>query len=219
MELHVVIKGRKDLAEQLYQQLRTAIESGQLVAGSQLPPSRLLALQLGVSRKTVSDTYAALTYEGLLVGRIGRGTFVNAWATRREHLQSAADLACAANLAKWQALPAPMGHPSRETRPSRDFIGGATARSQFPQDEWRRCTLDALRRISQDSGFYSRPEGLPALRSAIAGHIAFSRGVRCSEDDIVVTNGAQQALDLIARVVLEPGSVVAMEDPGYPRCD
>ncbi|WP_226478147.1 PLP-dependent aminotransferase family protein [Pseudomonas sp. MWU16-30323] len=216
MELHVVIKGRKDLAEQLYQQLRTAIESGQLVAGSQLPPSRLLALQLGVSRKTVSDTYAALTYEGLLVGEIGRGTFVNAWATRREHLQSAADLACAANLAKWQALPAPMGHPHRETRPSRDFIGGATARSQFPQDEWRRCTLDALRRISQDSGFYSRPEGLPALRSAIAGHIAFSRGVRCSEDDIVVTNGAQQALDLIARVVLEPGTVVAMEDPGYP---
>jgi len=72
MELHVVIKGRKDLAEQLYQQLRTTIESGQLVAGSQLPPSRLLALQLGVSRKTVSDTYAALTYEGLLVGKIGQ---------------------------------------------------------------------------------------------------------------------------------------------------
>ncbi|MBK1711031.1 PLP-dependent aminotransferase family protein, partial [Marichromatium gracile] len=84
-----------------------------------------------------------------------------------------------------------------------------------PQDEWRRCTQDALRRIAQNSGLYSQTEGLPALRSAIAGHIAFSRGVKCSADDIVVTNGAQQALDLIARVVLEPGSIVAMEDPGY----
>ncbi|MFC6299786.1 aminotransferase class I/II-fold pyridoxal phosphate-dependent enzyme [Pseudomonas sp. CCM 7893] len=215
MELHVVIKGRKDLAEQLYQQLRTAIESGRLAAGAQLPPSRLLAEQLGVSRKTVSDTYASLTYEGLLIGKIGRGTFVNAWATRAEHVQRAADLACADTLAKWQALPSLLGHPNQDARPRQDFIGGATTRSQFPQDEWRRCTQDALRRIAQSSGFYSQPEGLPALRSAIAGHVAFSRGVKCRDEDIVVTNGAQQALDLIARVVLEPGSIVAMEDPGY----
>ncbi|WP_350614795.1 PLP-dependent aminotransferase family protein [Pseudomonas sp. HY7a-MNA-CIBAN-0227] len=215
MELHVIIKGRKDLAEQLYQQLRTAIESGQLAAGAQLPPSRLLAEQLGVSRKTVSDTYALLTYEGLLVGKVGRGTFVNAWATRSEHVQGAADLACAANLAKWQALPSPMHHPTRDGTLRCEFIGGATTRSQFPQDEWRRCTQDALRRIAHNSGFYSQPEGLPALRSAIAGHIAFSRGVKCRDDDIVVTNGAQQALDLIARVVLEPGTIVAMENPGY----
>ncbi|MFO2464371.1 PLP-dependent aminotransferase family protein [Pseudomonas sp. 15FMM2] len=215
MELHVVIKGRKDLAEQLYQQLRSAIESGRLAAGAQLPPSRLLAERLGVSRKTVSDTYAVLTYEGLLVGKVGRGTFVNAWATQTGQLQRAADLACASTLAKWQALPSPLGHPDQDSRPRRDFIGGATTRNQFPQDEWRRCTQDALRRIAQSSGFYSQPEGLPALRRAIAGHIAFSRGVKCRDDDIVVTNGAQQALDLIARVVLEPGTIVAMEDPGY----
>ncbi|QJI28785.1 PLP-dependent aminotransferase family protein [Pseudomonas sp. ADAK18] len=215
MELHVVINGRKDLAEQLYRQLREAMESGRLAAGAQLPPSRLLAEQLGVSRKTVSDTYALLTYEGLLIGKIGRGTFVNAWSPRSERLQRATDLACADTLAKWQALPSPMGHPSRDTSPRWDFIGGATTRNQFPQDEWRRCTQDALRRIAQNSGFYSQPEGLPALRSAIAGHIAFSRGVKCRDEDIVVTNGAQQALDLIARVVLEPGTIVAMEDPGY----
>ena len=215
MELHVVINGRKDLAEQLYQQLREAIATGRLSAGAQLPPSRLLAEQLGISRKTVSDTYATLTYDGLLVGKIGRGTFVNAWAPQPDRVQTATDLACAANLGKWAALPSPMGHPAREEILRYEFIGGATTRHQFPQDEWRRCTQDALRRIAQNSGFYSQPEGVPALREAIAGHIAFSRGVRCSEDDIVVTNGAQQALDLIARVVLEPGSIVAMEDPGY----
>lgn len=215
MELHIVIKGRKDLAAQLYQQLREAIAAGRLAAGAQLPPSRLLAEQLGVSRKTVSDTYATLTYEGLLVGKIGRGTFVNAWAPPADRLQTATDLACANNLAKWKALPSPMRHPTRDNLLRYEFLGGATSRNQFPQDEWRRCTQDALRRIAQNSGFYSQPEGLPALRSAIAGHIAFSRGVKCRDDDIVVTNGAQQGLDLLARVVLEPGSIVAMEDPGY----
>jgi GntR family transcriptional regulator/MocR family aminotransferase len=215
MELHLVINGRKDLAAQLYQQLREAIAVGRLSAGAQLPPSRLLAEQLGISRKTVSDTYATLTYEGLLVGKIGRGTFVNAWAPQPDRLQTAADLACAAHLGKWAALPSPMRHPTRDSTLRYEFIGGATTRNQFPQDEWRRCTQDALRRIAQNSGFYSQPEGLPALREAIAGHIAFSRGVKCHADDIVVTNGAQQALDLITRVVVEPGTLVAMEDPGY----
>ncbi|MDT3229563.1 MocR-like pyridoxine biosynthesis transcription factor PdxR [Pseudomonas sp. rhizo25] len=215
MELHLVITGRKDLAAQLYQQLREAIATGRLSAGAQLPPSRLLAEQLGISRKTVSDTYATLTYEGLLVGKIGRGTFVNAWAPQPDRVQSATDLACAANLGKWAALPSPMRHPTDDNILRYEFIGGATTRNQFPQEEWRRCTQHALRRIAQHSGFYSQPEGLPALRSAIAGHIAFSRGVKCLDRDIVVTNGAQQALDLIARVVLEPGSIVAMEDPGY----
>lgn len=215
MELHIVITGRKDLAAQLYQQLREAIASGRLSAGAQLPPSRLLAEQLGVSRKTVSDTYATLTYEGLLEGKIGRGTFVNAWAPQPGRVQTATDLACAASLAQWQSLPSPMRHPTPGSTLRYEFIGGATSRNQFPADEWRRCTQDALRRIAQNSGFYSQPEGLPELRSAIAGHIAFSRGVKCRDSDIVVTNGAQQALDLIARVVLEPGSLVAMEDPGY----
>ncbi|UOP10631.1 PLP-dependent aminotransferase family protein [Pseudomonas palleroniana] len=215
MELHLVINGRKDLAAQLYQQLREAIAAGRLSAGAQLPPSRLLAEQLGISRKTVSDTYATLTYEGLLVGKIGRGTFVNAWAPPPERLQTAADLACSANLEKWAALPSPMHHPTPEKTLRYEFLGGATTRNQFPQDEWRRCTQDALRRIALNSGFYSQPEGLPALREAIAGHIAFSRGVKCHANDIVVTNGAQQALDLIARVVVEPGTLVAMEDPGY----
>ncbi|WP_259698897.1 winged helix-turn-helix domain-containing protein, partial [Pseudomonas chlororaphis] len=87
MELHVVINGRKDLADQLYRQLRDAIESGRLAAGAQLPPSRLLAEQLGISRKTVSDTYSLLTYENFLIGRIGRGTFVNARPVKAEPKQ------------------------------------------------------------------------------------------------------------------------------------
>ena len=215
MELHIVINGRKDLAEQLYQQLRSAIDSGRLVSGAQLPPSRLLAAQLGISRKTVSDTYALLTYENYLVGMIGRGTFVSPRPVRAERKQGAQDLACAQSLARWQTVPSPLRHPTLEGTLRYEFIGGATTRAQFPQEQWRRCTQDALRRMAQAGGFYSQPEGLPVLRHAIAGHAAFSRGVVCTDQDVVVCNGAQQALDLIARVVLEPGSLVAMEDPGY----
>jgi GntR family transcriptional regulator/MocR family aminotransferase len=215
VELHIVIQGRKDLANQLYEQLRDNIESGRLAAGVQLPPSRLLAAQLGLSRKTISDTYSRLTYENYLVGKIGSGTFVNALNAPPQRRHTTSPLASAAQLTKWRDISLPLRHPTLEGTLRCDFIGGATAKTQFPHDEWRRCTQYALRQMSQARGFYSQPEGLPPLRSAIAGHIAFARGVKCTADDIVVCNGAQQALDLIARVLIEPGCTVAMEDPGY----
>jgi GntR family transcriptional regulator/MocR family aminotransferase len=215
MELHIVIQGRKDLANQLYQQLREGIESGRLAAGVQLPPSRLLAAQLGLSRKTISDTYSRLTYENFLVGRIGSGTFVNSPATPQPRKQDTCDLASAAVLEKWQNISLNLRHPGPEDTLRGDFIGGATSRNHFPHDQWRRCTHYALRQMARTPGFYSQPEGLASLRQAIAGHAAFSRGVKCVADDVLVCNGAQQALDLISRVLTEPGCTVAMEDPGY----
>ncbi|HWH89674.1 MAG TPA: PLP-dependent aminotransferase family protein [Pseudomonas sp.] len=216
MELHVVINGRKDLAGQLYQQLRAAIESGRLAAGTQLPPSRLLAEQLGISRKTISDTYAQLTYENFLTGVIGKGTYVNARQAQVQRKQSHTELASAEVIESWRNLPVFLRHPTLEGSLRYDFIGGATSKAQFPQDDWRRCVAHAMRQMAQSKGFYSVAEGLPALRNAIARHIAFSRGINCQDEDIVVCNGAQQALDLITRVLIRPGSRVAMEDPGYP---
>ena len=216
MELHVVINGRKDLAGQLYRQLRDAIESGRLTAGTQLPPSRLLAEQLGISRKTISDTYAQLTYENFLTGVIGKGTYVNARAAKTVRKQSHSELASFDVIERWRSLPTFLRHPTLEGSLRYEFIGGTTSKGQFPQDDWRRCTSHALRQIAGSKGFYSQPEGLPALRNAIARHIAFSRGVNCQDEDVVVCNGAQQALDLISRVLTQPGSLVAMEDPGYP---
>ncbi|PHN23572.1 MocR-like pyridoxine biosynthesis transcription factor PdxR [Pseudomonas sp. ICMP 561] len=215
MELHIVIKGRKDLANQLYDQLRDNIESGRLAAGVQLPPSRLLAVQLGVSRKTISDAYSRLTYENFLVGKRGSGTFVNSLATAQSRQQETCDLASAAVLEKWQNLELGLRHPVGEETRRGDFIGGAVSHSHFPAGEWRRCIQHALRQLAKTPGLYSQPQGLEVLRKAIAGHIAFARGVRCMADDIVVCNGAQQALDLISRVLTEPGCCVAMEDPGY----
>jgi len=216
MELHVVINGRKDLAGQLYRQLRGAIEGGRLAAGMQLPPSRLLAEQLGISRKTISDIYAQLTYENFLIGRVGKGTYVNARPSKASRRRNVSDLACADSINTWLSLPSPLPDPAQAGTVRYDFVGGATHKSQFPHDEWRRCTQYALRQMQRAAGFYSQPEGLPALRGAIAQHIAFCRGVVCREENVVVCNGTQQALDLISRVVLVSGSIVAVEDPGYP---
>ncbi|WP_371367472.1 PLP-dependent aminotransferase family protein [Pseudomonas sp. QL9] len=216
MELHVVIEGDKDLTGQLYRQLRESIESGRLAAGTQLPPTRLLAEHLGLSRKTVAEAYAQLTYDNLLVGKVGVGTFVNAHSARQQHKRQPTELASARVLEHWRGISRALQHPALGVRLRYSFIGGATSPSHFPQDEWRRCVQYALRQSAQARGLYSQAEGLPALREAIARHATFSRGLRCSADDVVVCNGAQQALDLISRVLLEPGCCVAVEEPGYP---
>ncbi|MDR7135500.1 GntR family transcriptional regulator/MocR family aminotransferase [Lysobacter niastensis] len=216
MELHVVIEGKRGLAEQIYRQIREAIRSGRLAAGEQLPPSRLLAEQLGVSRKTVSEAYARLTYDQLVTGLVGSGSFVASRQVQQGHALQREDLAGAAIVEHWHRIDMPLTHPMSDARLRYEYIGGATARALFPQEQWRKCSLHALRRTADLHGFYADPQGLLALREAIRRHIGFSRGVTCTPQDILVTNGAQQALDLIARVLVEPGCTVAVEDPGYP---
>lgn len=220
MELHILIEGNKDLAGQVYRQLRDAIHSGRLAHGEQVPPSRLLATQLGLSRKTVSEAYGRLTLEKLLVGRTGSGTFVNAPDAAKSARKpfDAKDLAAGDTIARWlkRSFPEILQHAAPDMRSKYEFQGGIPTRRQFPQQEWRQCILYGLRQSSNSRGFYSDTEGLPALRDAIARHVSFSRGVQCSAADVLVTSGAQQALDLIARVLVEAGSVVAVEDPGYP---
>lgn len=216
MELHVVIDGDKDLTGQLYRQLREAIRAGRLAAGEKLPPSRLLAGQLGLSRKTVAEAYARLTYDKLLVGRVGSGTFVADDLAPRAAPSRTPRIAGAAMVERWRSMDTPLRHPAPAGNSRYEYIGGAPARGLFPHAEWRRCVLHALREGARSRGMYGPVEGLPALRDAIARHAAFSRGVRCGVDDIIVTNGAQQALDLVARVLVEPGCTVAVEEPGYP---
>ena len=219
MELHIVIEGRKDLAGQVYRQLSDAIRSGRLSAGQQLPPTRLLAVQLGLSRKTVAEAYARLTLDKLLIGRAGAGSYVQAPAKARAQPMESAErsgLASADIIRKWDSMATPLRHPLPEGRSRYEFIGGCATPGHFPMDEWRRCVMHALRQDPALRGRYGQAEGLPVLRDAIARHIAYARGVACTPASVVVTNGAQQVQRLLGRVLLEPGCVVAVEDPGYP---
>jgi GntR family transcriptional regulator/MocR family aminotransferase len=210
MELHIRLEGRTDLSRQIHRQIRNAIVGGRLVRGDRVPPTRELAERLAVSRNTVSTAYDWLTAEGLLEGRQGAGSFV----AGEEHTTSARRRAAVAirHRAVWDRIeaPIPRGSPARY-----DFGVGTPDRSAFPYDAWRRLLARQIRHSKLDSD-YGDPAGHPALRRSIAHYAAVSRGVKSVADDIIVTHGAQQAFDLIARVLISPGTAVAIEDPGYP---
>jgi GntR family transcriptional regulator/MocR family aminotransferase len=221
MELHVQLQGNTDLSGQVYRGIAAAIRDGRLQQGQQLPPSRLLAGQLGISRKPVAEAYARLSNERLIVGHIGKGSFVSGERApspgdAAPFEQASAALQANAALAWWRQLPTPLRHPMPEGHSRYEFLPGRPTPGHFPHEAWRRCLLAALRTKGAAPGHYGDAAGVPALRDAIARHIGFARGVRCSSTEIIVTNGAQQAFDLLARLTVQPGDVVAMEDPGYP---
>lgn len=223
MDVHLTIHGRHDLAGQLYRQLRTAILDGRLVPGERLPSTRDLAQQIGVSRKTTLDVFERLIAEGYLQPRAGSGTFVaeatQGLAGRVPQASTAAQLASSAPPMRTFATPwndVPDVLPMPRASVVYDFVGGVTEKRLFPFDTWRSCVAHALRQQARGRGAYHDPAGDQALRLAISRYLAFSRAVVCAWGDIVVTHGAQQAIDLIARVLVRPGDTVAVEDPGYP---
>ncbi|WP_435582103.1 PLP-dependent aminotransferase family protein [Amycolatopsis thermoflava] len=207
MDLHISLTGG-DLVAQIYRQVRDAIADGRLRPGERLPPSRELARTLAVSRNTVAAAYDRLTAEGLLTGRVGAGTFVAGTAPGRPRRAPRGVLAARPF---WDTLPDPV-----EAAPVRyDFRVGAPDASLFPLQTWRRLVSQSLRSHEIPSG-YADPSGHSGLRAAIARHLGIARSVRAAAEDVLVTQGAQQALDLVGRVLVEPGACVAVEEPGYP---
>ncbi len=205
------LDARSDRTSAIYRALLDAIRSGRLGVGDRLPPSRSLAKDLGVARNTVATAYERLVAEGFLEARVGDGTYV-------------ADLAAPAPAPRhpgalnprsgWRFRPLPVSG-ERDTPPY-DFRVGIPDATLFPFDTWRRLVAAELRGGAHHPGTYASPAGHPELRAAIARYLSLGRGVAADPDDVVVTHGTQQALDLVARVLIEPGDVVAVEDPGYP---
>ncbi|GAB2954526.1 PLP-dependent aminotransferase family protein [Micromonospora polyrhachis] len=213
MDIHITLAGRGDLTARIYRQLLDAILDGRLRAGERLPPTRELARHLAVSRNTVAAAYDRLTAEGFLVGRVGAGTFVCDEAADRIPDRSAPSGGAVTPRQLWRAMPAPPG-PARGT-PDFNFDVGIPDPHLFPLESWRRIVAGELRIGALSPTSYGDPSGHPALRTAIARHIGVSRSVRAGADDVLVTQGAQQALDLVGRILIEPGDCVAVEEPGY----
>ncbi|MEJ3746142.1 PLP-dependent aminotransferase family protein [Actinomycetes bacterium KLBMP 9797] len=210
--VHVTITGTGDIATQIYRQILDAVVDGRLRPGERLPPSRELARRLAVSRNTVAAAYERLTADGYLVGRVGAGTYVCLEALDRRPRSAPAGRDVRPR-AFWRDL----ALSKAATGPAQyDFTVGVPDTRLFPLDTWRRLVSRELRHATIGTGDYGDPAGLTGLRTAIARYIGVSRGVRAAADDVLVTHGAQQALDLIARVMVEPGGRVAVEEPGYP---
>jgi GntR family transcriptional regulator/MocR family aminotransferase len=211
VEIHVSLLGRKDLAGEIYRQLRVAIVAGRLRAGDPLPPTRELARRLSVSRGTVAVAYDRLNGEGFVTSRVGTGTFVSQCIARGEPVANAADGALRPRPV-WEHIPV----SAVFTAPARyEFRTGLPDAGRFPFQTWRQLMARELRAAAVGRGEYGDPAGHPALRSAIARYVGVSRGVAVTSGQVTVTNGTQQAFDLIARVLLAPGERVAVEDPGY----
>ena len=210
-DLVVDLSVRGDRATAVYRALLDAVRTGRLGPGERLPPTRALAKDLGVSRTTVATAYDRLVAEGFLSARVGAGTFVADAARPVRRPRRGTELAPRSG---WDHEPHPTSGST--TKPAHDFRVGIPDARLFPFDTWRRLVTAELRVGAHDLGVYAEPAGYPPLREAIARQLALSRGLTVTGDEVLVTSGTQQALDLVTRVLVGPGDVVAIEEPGYP---
>jgi GntR family transcriptional regulator/MocR family aminotransferase len=219
MELAIPLsENGEPLYRQVYASLRRAILSGNLPAGEQLPSTRDLAEQLGISRTVTILAYDHLLAEGFVEGRRGSGTYVS--SSLKNKIAEAPKRASRLPLSRFgtavaqasQKLDFPHRPPSRLRY---DFAFGRSDMSIFPFEAWRRILIRYASKTSIREVDYGPPAGIPALREAICHHLRRSRAVVCDPSEVIVVNGAQQAIDLVVRVLIERGASVAIEDPQY----
>lgn len=204
------------LVRSLHEQLRTAIRDGRLQPGLQLPPTRSLARALRIARNTALAAYHGLLSEGYLVARRGAGTFVADVRGRFIPSPPTRQLRGRAALSKrWLRPPAFFSPEQRSYR--YNFAVGTPDIASLPFETWARCARRATRGLRKADLIGGDTAGRAALRHAIAQHVSFARAIACEPNDIIVTAGAQQAFDLLARVLVTPRrTVVALEEPCYP---
>ena len=208
------------LHRQIYGWYRDGIADGSLRPGQPLPSTRALARELGVSREPVLSAFDQLAAEGYVEGMVGSCTRVSATIPRapspafRDDGEAAADglagrrpsrraLALIAADSPWLAHPGAF----RASMPSLD---------SFPAAIWATLVARHSRRSTLATNGYGDPMGHLPLREAVARYLGASRGVRCCADQVMIVSGSQQGLHLAARVLLDPGDRVLMEEPGYP---
>jgi GntR family transcriptional regulator/MocR family aminotransferase len=221
-ELPIRIPPRKsgERLRALHGQLKAAILEGRLRPGLRLPATRVLASNYGVSRNTAIATYDLLLSEGYITTRHGAGTYVADVGPRVTRLagQQKSNAKRTRQLGEFWQRPALLEAAPAPGSVRYQFRLGLPDVSKFPMATWRRLSARALRNFARQSPVAETAAGRLALREAIAKHVSFARAVACDAADIVVTSGAQQAFDLLARIFLTPKrNVVAMEDPGYQR--
>jgi GntR family transcriptional regulator/MocR family aminotransferase len=210
------------LQGQIFEKLRGLILDGRLKPGTHVPPTRLLAQQLGVSRNTVILAYERLITEGYLQTRTSVGTFVSRDLPEtclQMSPQTAEQEREAERLANRRRVHFPgRRHPvvnRNRHRLAVDFWVGRPDSRSFPIKAWRRLINAALSRAGSNLTEYGDPGGLPALRQAIADYLGPARGITTTAEQVIIVAGCQEALNLAARLFVSNGSPVVIECPGY----
>ncbi len=214
------------LYRQIYDHLRIAIVEGQLRQGAKLPSTRALADELGVSRNTILNAYDQLAAEGYLERLEGKGTFVTqslpeAFFTPGRSVSPVERAGRAHQLSeRATALLSAPSMPIPHYPPARGQISfpvGIPALDAFPFELWARLVSRHARGLHPSALDYPDLAGYRPLREAIADHVIVARQVHCSPEQVIIVTGSQGALHLAARVLLNPGDSVWVEDPGYPN--
>ncbi len=215
-----------DTKEPIYKQvcdaLRQAIEEGRLRAGERLPSTRELAASAKVSRFTAIRSYEILTAQGLIQTIVGSGTFVTEKSLESEHAvmrqQEPTEALVAPNFSLFgRRMAQPELIEAADAELFQELNYGAPSIEQIPLRQWREV-LNKCARFQDKTLFQyvSDPMGYMHLREAICAYLARSRSINCSSTRLVLFSGAQSALDIICRLLLEPGDTVAVENPGFP---
>lgn len=190
------------LQGQLAQALRALVHRSRLHSGDRLPSSRGLAEELSVSRVTVTSAYDQLIAEGYLEGRRGSGVYVAADLPDLPPVEPGASTAQAPD-------------PAGSLAPVRPFLHSAADQREFPFADWSRLSDQVWRNPEPALMARQDPMGWPPLRAAIAGHLRDWRGLDCTAEQIVVTSGLAETVELVARAALRQGDMVAVEEPGH----
>jgi GntR family transcriptional regulator/MocR family aminotransferase len=199
----------------LARQLRLAVSDGRLPVGTRLPASRVLAAELGVSRGVVTEAYQRLSEDGHVAGRGRAGTtVVAAPAGPRAAPSGPADLLPASDL--FRTDPGSAIFDSMRAAPARlDLSPGLPDLAAFPRAAWLRAERAVLGDLSPSALAYGDPQGMLALRQAVAGWLARTRGIRADPAEVIITTGVSQAIGLLSQVLRADGrTAVAVEEPG-----
>lgn len=204
---------KQQLRKQLYKELRRLIESRLLPSGSALPSTRVLASDLRVGRNTVIAAYDQLALEGYISTSLGMRPTVSGLPSVDVSPQERARLGISELSVRGQfmsRLPFHHGRPGVMA-----FHPGLPDADNFPFNTWSKLITrrTKLARTELFGSYFIT--GYPPLCEAIARYLGASRGVICSPEQIVITNGAQSAFDILARCLTDPGDTVWMEEPGY----
>lgn len=214
----VKLDGRGALRQQLVRALKNDMLAGRLPASTRLPSTRALALDLGVSRTTTQAAYDQLFAEGYLEAVHGSGTFVS--ADLPTHRAPVTRPRRAATLSRYgQRLAVDFAYPYDaigRLPPCRyEMLYGLPDARGFPLRTFKRLLGRRVDGARLRDLMYGDPAGHRRLRTAIADHLVRTRGLRCDREQVIVVAGAQQALALVIRLLLDPGDRAAIEDPCY----
>ena len=207
------------LHEQIREQIRQLIVEGKLRPGSHIPSSRQLADQLGVSRNTVLLAFNRLESDSYIETAKGSHTFVSqVYATLSPHVEQGRGPSLRATSIRRPPIVfrgeaqrlVHVGH-----KPVIDFFVGRPCPHCFPRRTWRRLLLNRLASSGASLSEYPHPAGLLELRHAIAEHLGAARGMSVRAAQVLIVNGIQEALNIIARLFVRPGTPVAIENPCY----